>query len=295
MQKRAFILDTDWWTDCDDIVALRLLCNLHKKGEIDLKGVCINTRMEYSVPSLSAFLEHEKMDLPVGIADAPITPERDEPLKYQYFMKDFPHKLENEDCLDGVSFYRKKLAESETPVEIIEIGFQHILSALLQSEPDQYSPLNGMELVKQKVSKLWAMAGRWDQDPGREYNFCCCVESKKAGEIMCNEWPTPIAFLGFEVGLNVFTGKKLDRDDFLKKCMVVHGSPDGRHSWDPMTALYACIGDAEKAGYKEVFGKATVNSKDGTNTFAENPNGPHSYVIPLHEKSYYEEQIDALI
>ena len=39
MQKRAFILDTDWWTDCDDIVALRLLCNLHKKGEIDFKDV----------------------------------------------------------------------------------------------------------------------------------------------------------------------------------------------------------------------------------------------------------------
>lgn len=24
---RSFILDTNWWTDCDDAVAVRLLCN----------------------------------------------------------------------------------------------------------------------------------------------------------------------------------------------------------------------------------------------------------------------------
>ena len=33
---RKFILDTDWWTDCDDAVAIRLLCNAHIKKEIEL-------------------------------------------------------------------------------------------------------------------------------------------------------------------------------------------------------------------------------------------------------------------
>ncbi len=295
MEKRTFILDTDWWTDCDDIVAVRLLCNLHKAEKINFKGICINTRMEHSVSSLSAFLVNEDLDLPIGISKAPITPDMDEPLKYQYFMKDFPHKLQNDDCLDGVSFYRKMLAESETQIEIIEIGFQNILADLLDSQPDQYSPLTGMELVKQKVKKLWAMAGKWDENPGREYNFYCCTESKKAGAYMCDNWPTPIAFLGFEVGWEVISGSKLEPSDFLKKCMVVHGSPNGRHSWDPMTALYAYIGDAEKAGYKEVFGKATVNPTDGSNTFVEDQNGTHSYVIPLFDKAYYANQIDDLL
>ena len=47
---RRFILDTDWWTDCDDAVALRLLCNAHKNKEIDFIGININACMPYSVP-----------------------------------------------------------------------------------------------------------------------------------------------------------------------------------------------------------------------------------------------------
>ncbi len=30
---RKFILGSDWWDDCDDVIAVRLLCNLHRKKE----------------------------------------------------------------------------------------------------------------------------------------------------------------------------------------------------------------------------------------------------------------------
>ena len=33
---RKFILGTDWWTDCDDAVAIRLLAREHVKKEIEL-------------------------------------------------------------------------------------------------------------------------------------------------------------------------------------------------------------------------------------------------------------------
>ena len=33
---RNFILGTDWWTDCDDVVAMRVITKAHKKGEINL-------------------------------------------------------------------------------------------------------------------------------------------------------------------------------------------------------------------------------------------------------------------
>ena len=39
---RHFILDTDWWTDCDDAVAIRLLCNAHWQKKVNLLGININ-------------------------------------------------------------------------------------------------------------------------------------------------------------------------------------------------------------------------------------------------------------
>lgn len=65
---RNFILGTDWWSDCDDSVALRLLCPKAKEGEIGLLGVVINGCMEYSVASMDGMLCLEGMsDIPVGI------------------------------------------------------------------------------------------------------------------------------------------------------------------------------------------------------------------------------------
>ena len=36
---RNFILGTDWWTDCDDAVAVRILARAHKAGDISIKGI----------------------------------------------------------------------------------------------------------------------------------------------------------------------------------------------------------------------------------------------------------------
>lgn len=65
---REFILGTDWWTDCDDAVELRLLVRAHKAKEINLLGICINACMEYSVSSLEGFLNTENaFDIPLAI------------------------------------------------------------------------------------------------------------------------------------------------------------------------------------------------------------------------------------
>lgn len=39
---RNFILGTDWWTDCDDAVAVRILARAHKSGKICIKGIGVN-------------------------------------------------------------------------------------------------------------------------------------------------------------------------------------------------------------------------------------------------------------
>ena len=68
---RSFILGTDWWSDCDDAVAIRLLARAAKAGEVRLLGAVINACMEYSVASLKGFFLSEGIgDLPIGIDPA---------------------------------------------------------------------------------------------------------------------------------------------------------------------------------------------------------------------------------
>ena len=65
---RRFILDTDWWTDCDDAVAIRLLCNAHLDKEVEVLGININACMPFSIPSLDVFTRDCGVDVPLAVA-----------------------------------------------------------------------------------------------------------------------------------------------------------------------------------------------------------------------------------
>jgi inosine-uridine nucleoside N-ribohydrolase len=208
---------------------------------------------------------------------------------------DFGVDVTNGDCPDAVQLYRRILATCEEKIEIMEIGYLQVIAALLRSQPDGISPKSGMELVQEKVSKIWVMAGKWDADGEKENNFCRNPRSRMAGEAFCRLCPVPVTFLGWEVGYGVITGNHLDHSDHLYHTLADHGSENGRHSWDPMLVLLAMIGDEEEAGYKTVRGTAYVDRETGRNYFKEDENGPHKYVIPLFGASYYEEIINERI
>ena len=63
MSPRPVILDTDWWTDCDDVVALRILCHGQRQGLVNLRAIVIDTWLEYGAASLSAGCS----DIPIGV------------------------------------------------------------------------------------------------------------------------------------------------------------------------------------------------------------------------------------
>lgn len=291
---KNIILGTDWWTDCDDAVAVRLLANAHKNGEIKLSGICMDGCMEYSVRSLSAFMTDMGLgDIPIGI-DTEATDFTGHG-KYQESVSRYPSVLyENSEAENAVSLYRRLLSESEGKTDIIEIGFMQVLAQLLDSPPDEYSPLSGMELVKQKVGTLYAMAGKWDEEKGKEHNFCNNRRSILGGIKVCNEWCTPIVFLGWEAGHSVITGGGLDKDDLLYVLMKAHGSENGRSSWDPMTALLAISENPESAGYRTVRGKASLDG-EGANTFISDENGNHVYVVKTKDDGWYERKIQRWI
>lgn len=297
MNKRPVILGTDWWTDCDDVVALRLLARKHKAGEIELLGVAVNAVFELSAPSISALLLDEGLDaIPIGLDSETRTYTNDPSRMYQAAMAARPHYAENADCEDAITLYRRLLAGSAEKVDMIEIGFTQLLARLLRSEADQFSPLSGAELVKQKVGRLWMMGGKWNEDGGKEYNFSGTAKTREAAPVVCALWPTEIVFLGFEVGASVLSGGCIqEENDMVARALADHGDPAGRSSWDPMTALLACVGDVEKAGYSLVRGWASVDPETGKNYFKRDASGPHGYVVKRHPDAWYASRIDAII
>ena len=292
--KVPFILGTDWWSDCDDCMALRMLCWAHKHDFIQLKGVVINACMKYSVPSLLSFLRLEKINVPVGI-DLKATDFHGTG-RYQkrlaYYFDDLP---QNEAAPDGVALYRKILAESEGGVEIAEIGFTQVLADLLESSADSYSPLTGLELVRQKCAKLWIMAGKWDDlTGGKEHNFCNNSRSIDGGMRLCMNWPTEIVFLGFEIGFDVISGGNLKKNDFLNAALSDNMCPHGRSSWDPMLVLLAMINDIDNAGYCIKRGTASLDL-NGVNHFEFSEDGMHGFVVRKHSPEWYNERINEIL
>ncbi len=292
---RKIILGTDWWTDCDDAVALRLVCRAQKSNAIQLIGIGINACMEHSVASLKGFLLAEGVEnVPVGI-DLCAVDFGGNPPYQERLAKSFCPWSSNAVADDAVRLYRRLLASEQEKVEIVEIGYLQVLASLLKSSADDISDKSGIELVQKKVSKFWVMAGKWDADGEKENNFCRNPRSRLAGKEFCELCPIPVTFLGWEVGYGVITGGNLQKNDHLYHVLCDHGSEHGRHSWDPMLVLMALIGDEEKAGYRTVTGTAHVDEDTGANHFSADANGLHRFVIKARPDDYYEKQINQML
>lgn len=300
---KKILFGTDWWWDCDDCTALRILARYMKKGEIELVGVAVNTCFEFSASSVDGFLQKEGIEnVPIGVSfdsDYPPTSHF-----YQERLAGYAVKYKsNDDAEDAVRLYRRLLSNSEDKINIVEVGFHNVIGAVLSSEGDDISPMTGIELFKEKVEKVWVMGGAYDKFPGKEYNFCWYEKTRIGANILCDKCPVPITFLGFEVGVGVITGGDfLEEGDTLRDVLCdfwsKHNPPkplQGRDSWDPMTSLLAIIGDEEKAGYDIVRGKNYVDPVTGENNFTEDENGLHAYVVKKYENKYYEDMINDII
>ena len=152
---KNIILGTDWWTDCDDAVAIRLLCRAVKRGETNLLGIAINACMECSVSSLDGFLALE------GCADIPLAIDKNATdfggiTRYQKRLSQYTVRYkDSEEAEDIVRFYRRLISAATEPVEIVEIGYLQGFTAFMKSRADDISPKSGLELLREKVSKLW--------------------------------------------------------------------------------------------------------------------------------------------
>jgi inosine-uridine nucleoside N-ribohydrolase len=293
------IFDTDMGPDYDDVGAIAMVHAFADKGEANILATIASTKHENVGPVLSVFNSYfRRALLPIGVPRAEASTLRDTQHWSDTLVAKYPHIYRsNDDVMDAVQLYRKILAaQPDNSVTIITVGFLTNISNLLKSQPDDYSPLSGAELVNRKVNKMVSMAGRFPK--GKEFNVHI---DAKASQYVFKNFKKPIILSGFEIGQKIKTGLPLINNPSIKESPVkdvfrisiplAKEDSQGRMSWDETAVLVAVRG--VEPYYKTVCGTMVV-AADGSNTWSSTGKG-HCRLVEAQPPATVQKVIDELI
>ncbi len=280
---KKIIIDTDLGGDCDDVGALAVACNLAKRGDAELLAVtyCIGN------PWGGYFTRHE-LDY-FGFGKVPLGVLKDESFMtdpgYSRYSRPICEswKIPTPDFDDAVKVLRRALSEN-SDVTLIAIGPLRNIANLLDSKPDEISPLTGVELVKKSVRGFVTMLGSFRPD-FTEWNVEMDIPSaRKTVEKM----PVPIIFSPFELGNHIKTG------NLLKSLPETHPVREAyrfytnggflRPSWDLITVYFA-ITDSNIWNLRETFvnidEKGRFAESTGSGMFALEQNADDAGIVKI--------------
>jgi len=309
------ILDTDMDLDCDDAGALAVLQALMDFNEAKILGVIVDVPFEASAKCVLIINNYYKrLEIPVGLLE---DTDYEKGKKYQlyrdakkqlakirdYYTKAVVEKYSSDltgsqKIWESVNLYRHLLSNSEDhSVVIVAVGLLTALKALLDSPPDNLSPLNGIDLVKMKVKKLVTMGiGRF---PSAQAEFNWLMDWVSARYVI-SYWPTDLVVQSN--GIQFLTGNKLSIrtpvSNPVRKIYETYlkGPRRGNFSWDLITAFYGVRGSEpyleEKKGYRLI-----LEPELGKNHWipVENHEFNHSFLILKPPKIKLKKAIEDLL
>ena len=294
------IFDTDMGPDYDDVGAITLLHYYAHQGKANILATIASTKYDRVGPVLSVLNTYFKQpNIPIAVPKGDASPLSDWQKWSDTLVVKYPHQLKsNADAPDAVTLYRQILAKQpDNSVTIITVGFFNNIAALLQSKPDEYSPLTGAALIDKKVIKMVSMAGRYPA--GQEFNI---DEQAAASNYVFDHWTKPIIFSGYEIGAKINTGLPLINDTTIKnspvkdvfRISIPKAKEDamGRMSWDQTAVLVGVTGN--KPYYRLQRGNIIVD-KSGANKWANNTTGNHYYLVPIRPAKQVQDVINKLM
>lgn len=293
-QKNAaipVIFETDMGNDVDDGLALAMLFRYAHQGKINFLGISNNKQ------SLSSLQFIDLMRRQYGYSQLPIATVQNG-IEGEVEARSFARKVMDyreqgqllytssikkySDAENAVHFYRRMLAKAkDTSVVIISVGFSTNLAKLLESKPDQYSKLNGLELVKRKVKFLSTMAGNLSAQKQKEFNV---ISDLPAARKVFNRWPTVVYVSPFEVGASVhFPAAAIEANlgyrgnqPLVTAYKTYITMPYNRETWDLTSVLFAVEKSAQY--FKQSVPGKLVVDEQGYTQFKEDKNGKHYFL-----------------
>lgn len=260
-QTVKVILDTDMGSDCDDVGAMALLHHFADQEKVEILGVIYSSgKVPFGVGVIDAINGYYgRPHIPVGACHDLTFGDPLDKMQAEKLAKDtaaFKNRLiHNHDALEQTSLNRKLLVEAaDNSVTYITIGHTKGLYELLNAEPDQISPLSGLELVAKKVKRWVALgalgAANAEGKRTKDWNFFYNNTAFYTAFLIKN-FPGPVYFV--DAGSQVYTGGSLEnleggnilRTAYRDWLWNVEGKiiADQRPSWDLATVYYAIIGN----------------------------------------------------
>ncbi|WP_299467677.1 nucleoside hydrolase [uncultured Gimesia sp.] len=288
------IFDTDISGDVDDVLALAMLHTLADRGECELLAVTISKINPLTGPFTDATNTfYGRGNIPIGVTHEAQRRES----KYLKLINEklgdqwrYPHDvLSNDQLPDAVKLLRKILAsEPDRSVVIIQVGLAANLADLVESKPDEFSPLSGLELVRRKVKLVSVMAGAFEPINGNKRYLEANVKNGiQSMQRFANQWPddVPVVWSGFEIGIAVTYPRTSIKRDFnytrhhiVREAYLLHSGPEhDRPSWDLTSVLYAVRPQDDYFALSPP-GRVTV-ADDGFTAFEPAKNGRDRYLI----------------
>ena len=252
-QPTKIIFDTDIAPDYDDVGAMALLHAFADKGEIEILATISCNTFETTAATLSVLNTYFlRPEIPIGITKATLPNKKCDQQWAEFINEKYTHALKsNSEAVEAVQLYRKLLsAQPDWSVTIVSVGFFTNLANLLNSAPDEYSTLDGKNLVALKVKQLVSMAASLGKDGKGGHEFNVMVDAAASKKVF-KEWPTPFVLSGFDIGEKILTGIPLIRNKKIKNSPVKDAyevalrkdkNVKGRNSWDQTAVLVAVRG-----------------------------------------------------
>jgi len=297
-EKMNVIFDTDMGNDVDDALALDMLYKYADQKKVNVLGIMISKNNRFAAEFTDIMATwHGHQDIPVGVVKNGTDDEHDA-VNYAQIVSEMQENgvpvfqrsgIKYEFLPEAAKLYRKILSvQPDHSITIISVGLFTNLAQLLGTEADEFSDLNGKDLVSKKVKYLTVMAGSFGGNVIASYNI---RKDVKSASKVFSEWPTRIVASPAEVGIKIRYPASSIMNDFnwskfhplVEAYKVYLPMPYDRPTWDLTNLLYAI--DNSNSWYFEESGDGTIIVDElGYTHFQRELDGMHSYISVSEEK-----------
>ena len=290
------VFDMDIAGDCSNVGALATMHRLCDNGEARLLAVTACYDAPFiggCVDGINAYYGHT---VPVGILHG--APATERVVFAEQLCREYPGRYPMGAAVpDAVEVVRRALAaEEDGSVTFLVVGCLATAAALLDSMPDDASPLCGRDLAAVKIARTVVMGGRFptfgDPTPAEfnsmaafgdptpaEFNIRANI---RAAQHFTREWPGDAIFSGFEIGWRILTLGDFTlhgpRDNPARRAYELLGTTEkGRYSCDLTAALEA----VRPGAYFDLHEAGRITVDDEGHTFwMPEEGGRQTYLLP---------------
>lgn len=294
----SIIIDTDFASDADDILAIRLALCYQDMGIINVQGIALSTTYSRSPLAVHALCKYDGHgNIPVAMD----TSGNGVQVHTNYVDEMYERPKDRDDYEQPVQMYRRLLASSPTKVNIVTLGFLQNIQNLINSQPDDYSPLTGAELMAKKVNKLYIVGGSDDGRPS--FNFYWTGEKViNAARFVTSNSPVPIVYLPSDLTGDTFCGQFYQHEDkknedIVTKALKANNQAGGVVAWD-VFAMWCVMQDMmnslEQYEVTKEYGNWYV-SQTGATEWNANPLSPHCRCVKTKYGGEYNAFLNGIL